>query len=84
MSLDKYRVKPPRRAGFLEVENEEHEAEHDNLVEEDDMHDEDEPPETYKAKYTCSNCGVENEDDVSWGQRIEETTFECPHCGCET
>ena len=84
MIPDRFRIKPPTRSVSAFLSDTSHEQFDEEEEMEQDEPEEQDPPETYRAKYTCSNCGAENEDDVEWGCRIDETTFECPKCGCET
>lgn len=37
--------------------------------------------DTYKMKYTCSNCGTSFENDVPMGQRASGKGGKCPYCG---
>jgi hypothetical protein len=49
----------------------------DDLVEQNP-----EPLEFYKAKWTCTNCGTVNQDEIEKGTRIDEVDLECLNCGC--
>ena len=54
------------------------EDENDLIAEEEG----EEPPETYEAKWTCTNCGYEQLGEFAYGERIDSADKECRKCGC--